>query len=161
MFIFTFSKDLFDKLMAEKGVTMENCESQIDLCFISILNTSGNKTDPWFNESKSNVCVIAFDDVERDFNIPLIGSDKMVLAKAMTMDQARELVNFIHRNKDRKCVLIHCEKGVSRSGAVATFIHRHFKTDPKMFKEHNPIIDPNRYVLRLLENAAAQWFSPE
>jgi len=71
----------------------------------------------------------------------------------MTEDQAKELVSFIDDNKECSFI-VHCDAGVSRSGAVGTFICRYLRHSLESFKIVNPNILPNDYVLDMLQEVS-------
>ncbi len=151
MKVFITSKTAFDRLMKSKGITNENVENHKKTFFISINDTSGTNEIPYF-ENKKNVKVLFFDDVETDLEIPILGTKEVKVAKAFTSVQAKELLEFIESNKDKESCIVHCAAGISRSGAVGTFINDYFGENWFEFKKTNPHIHPNGLVLRLLKN---------
>ena len=69
----------------------------------------------WLPGIYDNVLNIEFSDTgEGDF-------------EAMGIEQAHDIINFIKNNKDKNNFYIHCSAGISRSGAVASFIYDYFK----------------------------------
>ena len=66
--------------------------------------------------------------------------------------QACEIIDFVKANAncEDKTMLIHCAAGISRSGAVATFIMEKYQLDQELFKRLNPQVQPNSMVLRML-----------
>jgi hypothetical protein len=160
MKILAVSKTVFEQMMKDKGITPSNVEQQDKIVFISLNNNlecSLPGDEPFFPESKKNVKVMYFADVDKDEYVSLLdGSKRKVLARAFTPTQAEELFGFI-RDTVRKgrieTVLIHCTMGVARSGAVASFIHDYLRGDWETFKRHNPQIQPNAHVYRLLQEA--------
>jgi predicted protein tyrosine phosphatase len=158
MKILAMGKAAFDQLMKQKSVTPDNVEQQDKILFISINTTeetsSGDR--PYFPEDKKNVKVLFFDDVEKNITVPLFGTNDTYEAKAMTEKQAEELYSFIRANvKGKEVVLVHCTAGVSRSGAVASFIHDFSGGNWEQFKTLNMHISPNAHVYRLLHD---QWY---
>lgn len=158
MKIIATSKASFDGMMFRKEITPLNVENQDKLAFISLNNTVplSDYDNPFFPTNKKNVKVMFFDDVSKDQSLPLLdGSNVKYEAKAFTVEQAKELYGFI---KDvipgKEAVMIHCTMGVSRSGAVASFIHDYVKGDWDTFKRNNPQIQPNAHVYKLLQD---QW----
>ena len=150
MKILILSKIAFDEAMVKHNITIDNVETKIDKFFISINDTSGTNAIPYFNSNKENVKVMFFDDVEKDTKIHLIIPNEDVIVKAFTTEQAKELFNFIESNKDKDYCIIHCTAGVSRSGAVGTFIDRLFNKDSYEFENTNKYILPNKHILKLL-----------
>jgi len=76
----------------------------------------------------------------------------------MSMDQAKEVVAFAEKHKDASLVIVHCAAGVSRSGAVGSFLAEYYGVGWEDFKRMNPQISPNQYVLKLLRMAAGEDF---
>lgn len=141
----------FNEYMKLKGVTQENISSIKEVAFISINNTNDN-IEPYFPEDRANLKVMWFDDVSEDIYTPdLKNPGELILVKAMTEEQAAELYSFIKANRGKDSIIIHCTAGVSRSGAVATFINDYVSGDWQAFKQQNSSIQPNTHVYKLLE----------
>jgi predicted protein tyrosine phosphatase len=155
MRVLILNKREFDEMMSYKGIDDNNVED-FNIMFISINNSQddGNirlkyKSPAYFQEDHSNVKTIYFGD----YGEQQLGRNNHLF----TDEQAEELYEFIKANKDKAMAIVHCGAGISRSGAVGTFIHSLYeKNDPMMtydeFKRKNPRIMPNSYVLRLLNN---------
>lgn len=150
MKVFIIGKETFDGLMKKRGITNDNVESQSKTFFISINDTRGTDEVPYF-ENKSNVKVIYFDDIDQDIDDPKWG-----LIKAFSIEQAKELVDFIDKQKDKESCIVHCAAGISRSGAVGTFVNDYFREDWEEFKRQNPYISPNGLVLSLLNRVVRE-----
>lgn len=139
----------FNKLMEDNNITDENVETKGDVMLISI----GDAAKPvgWrrqhFAEEHPNVMIMHFDDVEHD-GIPVILGGGTAVAFSEKM--ARDLYAFIKRNAHRKTCIVHCEAGISRSGAVGTFIQGLYGNDWDEFKRVNRHISPNARVARML-----------
>lgn len=141
----------FNEYMKLKGVTQENISSIKEVAFISINNTIDN-VEPYFLEDRPNLKVLFFDDVSEDiYTNDLKNPGDLILVKAMTEEQAKELYTFIKANEEKDCIIIHCTAGVSRSGAVATFINDYVSGDWHSFKQQNSSIQPNTHVYKLLK----------
>ncbi len=161
MKIFILNKKSFDDLMIRKGITNDNVEEYKNTFFISINDTCGTDEKPYF-ENKENVKTLFFDDVEKDLEVPVIGSnEKYVIVKTFTEEQAKDLLKFIDKHKNKKNCFIHCTAGISRSGAVGTFINEYIKGDKDEFKRTNPYIYPNEHVLRLLNQEVVRNIEEE
>ena len=148
MKVFARSKNEFEDIMLTGRITDENVEQQ-DSAFISILSPgkviNPNRSfyaRPYFERDHANVITMDFDDIVS----PEHGSP-------FTPEMAEKTVKFIIANKDKKVFLVHCAAGISRSGAIATFINDNFGGDTEEFKKWNPQIMPNNLVLRLLYEA--------
>lgn len=147
MKVFATSKRQFDSLMISKGIDSDNVHLKEQSFFISINDTCGTEEVPYFKPSK-NVLVLFFDDVDHDFQ----SGEHFI--KAFTSEQAVEVLEFIQKHKEKESCIIHCTAGVSRSGAVATFVNDNFGGSDKIdFDKNNPYILPNALVLQLLNRA--------
>lgn len=72
-------------------------------------------------------------------------------------EQARQIIEFVNKiNKkdDDEYLVVHCDAGISRSGAVGTFINDYLGLDYKQFKDMNRGIRPNQYILDVLQNVS-------
>jgi len=93
-----------------------------DEYYISILPTGGPKGTPIFKKA-DNVLTLIFDDVEKNcIKTKLPHSYGLRYAKAFTVDQAKQVVDFIKDLPDNYVLNIHCVHGVSRSAAMAAAI---------------------------------------
>lgn len=149
MEVFVLNKEAFNRLMLNSNIDNENVEGINDHFFISINDSSINKT---YFENKRNVKVLFFDDVEED----IVHSKGT--AKAFTEEQAEELFDFIQKNKDKKICYVHCSAGISRSGAVGTFVNDYYGGDYYQFKKRHPHIHPNGLVLALLKREERKYY---
>jgi predicted protein tyrosine phosphatase len=128
--IFIYSKNEFEHKMKELKITDENVLEHFEnYAFISILcpnlATEGMveefiENEHWFKENHDNVLNIDFFDIEQDI-VDIDG-----LLKAITSEQANEIVEFIEKNQN-KVFHIHCHAGISRSSAVAYFIRDYYE----------------------------------
>lgn len=126
------SKDMFEYWVMPKIHEYE------DTFFISILDPD-NPTN--FKEDSDTFITLRFYDLEYE-----LGDYKI-----FDSEIAKELVEFIDKNKDKKTRIVHCTAGVSRSGAIGEFIQRKFGTESmKTFRKRNKHIHPNRLVRKLL-----------
>ncbi len=115
---------------------------------ISILDSSGPYGIPLFKRDHPNVISLTFDDVIKSGDSsPTVHKNTI----AFNTKMAEKLYNFIELNKDKFACIVHCAAGISRSGAVGTFIHDLFGFgDYFDFKKVNPKIYPNPQILKLL-----------
>lgn len=149
------SKIVFDDMMKYQGIDDSNVESK-DIMFISICSPkdddqpyiSSLSTESYFKEEHSNVKIMYFGDyTSNDLNNPYV----------FTIGHAKELYEFIKRNKDKSMAILHCGAGISRSGAIGTFIFDLYGNgDYEEFKRKNSQIYPNHHILRLLNNVHEQ-----
>ena len=134
--------------MKENNITNDNATSFNDIMFISILNSEDNSGH--FKYNQSNVLVLFFDDIITDLNWD---NDPNYLGPiAFTEEQGKQLLEFIDLNKNKEQCIVHCSAGISRSGAVGTFINDYLGLDYKIFRQTNPQVQPNPLVLRTLKN---------
>jgi predicted protein tyrosine phosphatase len=146
--------------MEENGIDDSNVGFVTDSFFISILSSravpASNFHLPVFKGNHQNVLTLTFDDVIGDNNqaVYLTGDpDKPTMiqtGRAITEDQAEELVNFIEKHKHKKVAFVHCAAGISRSGAVGAFISDLAGNKYEDFKRANPQIHENRHVKNLM-----------
>ena len=141
MKVFAYSKGKFNRFMIEQGIDDSNVESYDIYAFISILDVTGLDCDGHFEEQHKNVKIQHFGDYgELDEGIlegPGIFSHK----------QANELIEFIEANKHKQIFIVHCTAGISRSGAIATFINDLYGNSYKEFFNDNRQIQPNYTIL--------------
>lgn len=151
MNILVLSKPEFNDLMNQHIKEEKNVDKEpfSKIAFISINDTSGMWGTSWFSEDHPNVLRLWFDDTSKDgVPSPTIESSS---TKAMTIDQAKQIVEFIKKNKDAKQFIVHCSAGISRSGAVGEFIADYIGFDRNEFLRDNPAIHPSPYVSSLLK----------
>jgi predicted protein tyrosine phosphatase len=144
-------------------MTDENIESYKKIVLISIIGTGGKERN-YFSTSHSNVLNLKFDDVETNQYEPVLvnRNGKLVVQQgrlkysAMTKEQGQKIVDFVKTidPEQVKVIIVHCAAGVSRSGAVGTFLSEYFAdyVDNMEFHNTNPHIQPNPTVLRILHN---------
>jgi predicted protein tyrosine phosphatase len=72
-------------------------------------------------------------------------------------EQAAKVAKFMADRKAEKgddILVVHCDAGISRSGAIAEFACEFFGMGRKEFLKENPYLHANPMVLRMLRNAA-------
>jgi predicted protein tyrosine phosphatase len=67
-------------------------------------------------------------------------------------------IQFVKANTYTK-IYIHCDAGVSRSGAVAKFMQEYLHLDYEEFRRENPQIVPNIAILKALTKLAKEEIS--
>lgn len=101
-----------------------------------------------FKRQHSNVMIMHFGDYGEEY---VTRSLQYGPTGLFTEHKAKKLYEFIKRNKDKSMAIVHCAAGISRSGAIGTFIHDLYGTMTwEDFKRKNPRIQPNGHVLKLL-----------
>jgi len=74
--------------------------------------------------------------------------------KLFNEDQAREVIKFLDQSVAEDAILVvHCDAGVSRSGAVGLFATIYLNLNEKDFWKNNSVW-PNEYVLRVLKSVS-------
>jgi predicted protein tyrosine phosphatase len=122
-----------DKIEKQKGYTL----------FISILDMD--------NEEKKykdlpNFLQVKMWDIEEDLH------DKNGLKYLKPSDtELQKIVDFVNNNQNYKRCIVHCSAGISRSGAVVTWLKAKFKIDNQSFLDTNKFIQPNLYILNRLK----------
>lgn len=160
MKIIILSQDNFNTIMEKSGMSDKTVDSKTNAMFISINDCPINGEQqmiPYFKSNHTNVLTLYFDDVTEDIIDPKYGDIKTgVFAKAMTEEQGQQIVDFVSKiNPDIiEYVFVHCAAGISRSGAVGTFIKDYFPNhvNKDEFKNTNKYIHPNPHILRILHN---------
>lgn len=148
--IFAISKPEFNTLMDKNNMSDKTVEEKTDVALISINDSFGQWSVSWFDLDHPNVLRLWFDDVENDTD--KFSPTNQEKVSAFTVEQAKQVKDFIKKNKDKKTFIVHCSAGISRSGAVAQYICDFFRCDREEFLRNNPFIHPNGRVTRLLNN---------
>jgi predicted protein tyrosine phosphatase len=145
------SKPEFNQMMGSNGLDDKNIEERADnLALISINDTEGQWNVSWFDEDHPNVLRLWFDDVSSDEEK---SPTNHISCRAFTEEQAKAVLEFITINKS-KDFIVHCSAGISRSGAVGSFIVDYLEGDKEFFKKFNPYIHPNAHISRTLNKLA-------
>lgn len=119
------------------GSVLPQINNLKDSFFISILDD--DEKEP-LREDSENYKTWWFYDLEEDINN----------YKAITEEQAKEIFDFIKSNSDKKELFVHCAAGISRSGAVGSFVYEYFGGAYKELLKKHPHILPNGRVTRFL-----------
>ena len=152
MRVHILNKKEFDVLMANNKITDKNVEKMDSIFFISIVDTDvfSVSREPYFKEDHANVMTLKFDDVEHDM---MASPTQAYDTRAFTEGQAKKLYEFIKTHREKETCIVHCMAGISRSGAVGTFVNGYAQGDWELFKRDNPFISPNGRVHRMLNEA--------
>lgn len=120
-------------------------------CFISILDIDNDEQN--FNLSIENFLQVKMWDIEMDVKDIKTGE---TYEKPSDIE-LQKIIDFVNKHKDKSVFMIHCSAGISRSGAVATFIRDKFisEIDKEKFNSENKYIQPNLYVLKRLKELDA------
>jgi predicted protein tyrosine phosphatase len=146
-------------MMQYLDINDSNVELQ-DCMFISInsshkgelLYGAQTNIESHFKRQHSNVMIMHFGDYGEEFVNKIKHEGPTGI---FTEYKAHKLYKFIKANQQKKMALIHCGAGISRSGAVGSFIYDLYGKDTmtwEEFKRKNPRIQPNAHILKLLRN---------
>ena len=122
-----------------------------NIAYISVNDTIGPYSQsPLENKDYKNSLILHFDDVIQDGQpSPTVNSTN---TRSFSVEQAHKIIDFVNKNKYRHFI-IHCVAGISRSGAIGTFISNYINNvDYNFFKKYNTRIAPNMYILTTLIN---------
>ena len=144
------SKPEFNQAMGSHGINDSNVEEKFKGAAISINDTEGNWNVSWFDHDHENVLRFWFDDVEFDEQQ---SPTNPFTCRSFKEDQAKQVFAFVKKHADKDWV-IHCSAGISRSGAIGTFILHYLEGDKEYFAKRNPHIHPNGHILRMLNKLA-------
>jgi predicted protein tyrosine phosphatase len=124
-----------------------------NIAFISINDTIGPYSEsPLKNINNISKLILHFDDVIED-NQPS-PTNRTNNTRSFRLAQAQQILSFIEDNKNKNFI-VHCVAGISRSGAVGTFISNYLdNVDYEFFKKYNTQIAPNIFILTSLMNAS-------
>ena len=95
------------------------------------------------DRNSSKVLTLRFSDVTKECGY------KDSILHPINKQQTLDLLEFIERNKNKNFI-IHCAAGISRSGAVALYIHETYghELKPNFWQ----VSHPNNFVLNMLRN---------
>lgn len=136
MKILAIPKKAFDE-----NFTSENIKRYDYAAFISILDPDNEETK---YEPADNFLQVKMWDIEQD------EESKGRFFPKPPDSELKKIVEFVEKHKDKICFIVHCSAGVSRSGAVVTYIREKYNVDYEEFRKENKSINPNRYILNQL-----------
>lgn len=122
-------------------------------CFISIMLPNSRPEELIFPPDEDRWITLRFHDVTSEVQAAM-ARRKRFKYQGMTEAQADKIVRFLHRwheDNHRVKLLVHCQAGVSRSGAVAAFARDQFALNVEQFDADNNIA-PNDLMLPMLKN---------
>ena len=126
------------------NIKEDDIDKLIDVFFILIFDTSGLLSTPYYKKQHSNLLMLAFDDVSDD-NLK-VKKNKHPYSE----EHNKLLYEFIKKHKDKRVCYVCCTAGISRSGAVGTFINNFYGESQVEFLKRNPDVAPNSRILRML-----------
>lgn len=142
------SKYVFNDTMISKSIDDSNVENIKDMIFISIV---GSDDEPHFNENHTNVLNLIFDDISDIEMEDILASNPDSKNILFNREHAQKIIDFVSNRENVGMCYIHCHAGISRSGAVGTFVND-IAGEQKYFDfmRDNSGIIPNSYILREL-----------
>jgi predicted protein tyrosine phosphatase len=142
--LFALSKPAFEHLLKANNIDDSNVEELKDIAFISIEDpyiSINHINKHYFQKDYDNVLNMDFYDIEKSSKV----NDYKY--NPITEEQAKEIFDFIEKHLNSSFI-VHCEAGISRSGAVARFISNYYGYSDAQFKDY---IMPNQLLLKLLK----------
>jgi predicted protein tyrosine phosphatase len=138
--IYALSKKMFDSYVTNKIIS-HNSKS----CYISILDVDNIENK--YELDNDNFLQVKISDTEEDIFV-----DGNLKYQKPSDIELNRIVDFVHKNADKNNFIIHCSAGISRSGAVATYISYKYinDIDSYEFMLDNKHILPNKYILKRL-----------
>jgi len=119
--------------------------------FISIFSSKDLSPLP----EQKNILKLEIDDIT-DGDIPQFHSDGSPLI-LFNGEHAEKVISFIHNIDRQKTLVVHCDAGISRSGAVGLQLNKycnsifeHHPRDYESFFNDNPDIMPNPTIVDVL-----------
>ncbi len=118
-------------------------------CVVSIVDP---EEEPIFEEDTERIITVRFHDLDPQWPVDP-ERDPRPSYVFMSADQARQIVDHLlrfHAHPAPWEFLVNCMAGISRSGAVGTFVQRVADIPDEHFLTQNTGLHPNGYVLKLL-----------
>ena len=133
------------KLVFDKHFTDKEFKYYDYACFISIIDNDEKK----FDKLIDNFLQVKMWDIEED-----LFKNGQLKYERPNDKELKNIVDFINKHKDKSAFIVHCSAGISRSGAVATFLYDKFlsEIDKEQFRRENRYIIPNLYILNRLKS---------
>ena len=116
-------------------------------CLISISTTEEEKVKQ-IDTLKHCGCVdylqLVFSDIIKPYKDYIVFNEEM----------AKQSLDFVNKHKDLNLMIIHCDAGISRSGAFGYFFNKYLNLDDEEFKRTNPNIHPNSLVIETMNKVS-------
>jgi predicted protein tyrosine phosphatase len=148
---------------------LPNLSTKSNHYFISVIDPLA---EPLFKEDHSGAVTVRFDDVSPEMfdstehfaqicaQMEEYGRPYQIFSEMMA-NQIIDFVDNLQSSLTEIVLYVHCTLGVSRSGAIATFVAEICGLDGTSFAENNPQIHPNQLVLERLRTAKKKAFRRE
>src|SRR5439155_24243208 len=107
---------------------------------------------PIFEQDTDRIITLRFHDVDPEWPVDP-ERDPRPSYVFMSEEDAKRIVDHVlrfHQHPESWELMVNCMAGVSRSGAVGTFVQRLASIPEADFITTNPALHPNKYVLKLL-----------
>ena len=109
---------------------------------------------PLFLKKHDIILKLVFDDVSEDEAASPTNRGK---TKAFDVVQANQVLDFLEKHKDKKRCIVHCAAGISRSGAIGSFVNDVYGSGNFLeLKRRNPYIMPSPYVSQVIRREYAR-----
>lgn len=127
---------IFNRHLSEQQSTVDyNCV--VPYLWISITDSDEESAKLATNDMCHGTLFLKFDDIEKPY--------PNMTAKLMSDDQAKDIVEFVSKNKDEiYLICVNCEAGISRSSGTALALsllmngHDHdIRADPRYYPNHH------------------------
>ena len=130
--------------------------------FISIFSSRDFSPLP----DQPNILKLEFDDIT-ETDIPQVHADGSPLI-LFNREHAEKIVRFLRTIDRRKILAVHCDAGISRSGAVGEQLNEYFNRimedapdDYDAFFKDNDGMIPNPRVAKILHEVLEEFFARE
>ena len=144
MKIHVLNRKEFEALLISRYDNTYSIEKDEHNCYISIHNYD----QAMMEDNHSNFLNLWFDDITDD---ELYNEKYYPSCTLFTEKQARLIIDFCGENQSKENLFVHCFAGISRSGAVGTFINDVWGEESfQEFSARHPWLHPNPYVKMLL-----------
>ena len=149
MNIFVISRQNLDKIIFSKKIFL-NGESFAVISITSIGIESPGIKKKLLSEHKRILSSLGMNQIlQLEFNDTSPDEKRIAEDELFTIGQAKQIIEFAKKSSANN-LIIHCDAGVSRSGAVGLWATRFLNQDENEFKEKHPQIAPNPFVLGIL-----------
>lgn len=132
---------------AMKELIREHPEMLARHGFISIIDNLGSRI---FDRDTPRVVTVVFDDVRPDTVAQIMGDRAYTVFDENHAHKIIEFISALNENPDAETLYVNCGAGISRSGAVVTFVQQLYELDQERFATDNQGIIPNTWVLQTL-----------
>lgn len=138
----TLCKDEFDSLFFGNDSIKDNPR----VCFISMIDEDNREFK--YDTEQNNFLQVRMWDITKD----LYSGEDLKYRKPQKSELIK-IVKHVNKHSYSNKFIVHCSAGISRSGAVATYIRDKFLDQicQEKFKKDNKYIRPNKYILNMLK----------